>query len=834
MSDQNNDLKITLSADVSGLKKGMDEGKKAVEDFGKQAESVGKVSTSTGKALDTVGDAARNVARDAAEAAGAGGQLAETVGNVAARSVSGAAGVAGLALAVGTALVVAFEQGRSEAEGYAKALTLTGNVIGATVSQLAEMAGSVAGVTGATQNATAQVVAQVVSTGAVMRENVELVAEAAVRMERAGVQSAEKTVKAFEELGKEPVKASEKLNEATNYLTADLYLQIKALEEQGKVLEAAALAQRAYAESSVDAAKTIAQNFGFLESLAKGVADAGKNMWDAILGVGRKASDVDRIAELTQKMAPGRGIFAGLNSDEKAELETLTKRVALQEKEAQAKGESARQEKAKIEWIKIGDQYQSKAEKRDAEILKVRTMGVAAGATELEIQKQIGAVREKYAEKEKKVAGPKFDYQAYAGDLAQVNSVRKQEQLFLRGHLDEMAAMYRMGLVLDEDYVRARTETALKDIAAEERRYQGLASVAKKYGRAGDATRAEEELKTLQVQRTQTAAAGERELLVLGVQRQRQLESWVLTERDALGAIDFERSLIGRTTEEVERLTFARKIDLQVRNATRLADGTLKVPTAVANAYESAGDALKRQRGQQAAQAEADRGDWLVGARRGLAEYERTATNVASQVERAFGNAAQGMEDSIVSFAMTGKINFGSLVNSILADLVRMQAKAALSPIFNSLASGLSSYFSGSTASSALSSGSSLSSGTNLSSMGGGQGMTYGGGLATGGAARAGMFYEVAEEGPELLTTGGRTYLMMGNSSGAVTPAGNGSMASGGQSVRVELINTGTQQEVTSAVPRFDGEGMVVQIFVRDLQRNGPMAQALTAFRSRR
>lgn len=78
---------------------------------------------------------------------------------------------------------------------------------------------------------------------------------------------------------------------------------------------------------------------------------------------------------------------------------------------------------------------------------------------------------------------------------------------------------------------------------------------------------------------------------------------------------------------------------------------------------------------------------------------------------------------------------------------------------------------------------------------------------------------------------------MMGSGGGTVTPAGAGSAAAAApaqQTFRVEIHNDGTPQEVTGAVPRFDAEGTVVQIFTRDLQRNGPIAQSLSAFKGRR
>lgn len=46
----------------------------------------------------------------------------------------------------------------------------------------------------------------------------------------------------------------------------------------------------------------------------------------------------------------------------------------------------------------------------------------------------------------------------------------------------------------------------------------------------------------------------------------------------------------------------------------------------------------------------------------------------------------------------------------------------------------------------------------------------FGGGKAIGGPVSAGSFYEVTEHGPEMLSANGRNYLMMGNTSGNVTP----------------------------------------------------------------
>lgn len=61
----------------------------------------------------------------------------------------------------------------------------------------------------------------------------------------------------------------------------------------------------------------------------------------------------------------------------------------------------------------------------------------------------------------------------------------------------------------------------------------------------------------------------------------------------------------------------------------------------------------------------------------------------------------------------------------------------------------------------------------------------FGGGRASGGTTRAGRFYEVNEQAPELYSQGGKTFLMMGAEDGHVTPLASGTGGSQGNSRRV-------------------------------------------------
>lgn len=51
-------------------------------------------------------------------------------------------------------------------------------------------------------------------------------------------------------------------------------------------------------------------------------------------------------------------------------------------------------------------------------------------------------------------------------------------------------------------------------------------------------------------------------------------------------------------------------------------------------------------------------------------------------------------------------------------------------------------------------------------------GAFFGGGRASGGPVGPGQFYQVNESGMEMLTVGGKDYLLTGNKSGSITPAG--------------------------------------------------------------
>lgn len=134
--------------------------------------------------------------------------------------------------------------------------------------------------------------------------------------------------------------------------------------------------------------------------------------------------------------------------------------------------------------------------------------------------------------------------------------------------------------------------------------------------------------------------------------------------------------------------------------------------------------------------------DWTAGAQRGLMRYQDTALNMAQNVENAVVNAFQSMEDALVNFVKTGKLDFKSLADSIITDLIRIQVRQMMvaaiggaggsgGGLFGSILGGALSLFGGG--------------GPNAASGLAGQGIvptasSFTGGFAVGGVARGGIF----------------------------------------------------------------------------------------------
>jgi lambda family phage tail tape measure protein len=155
-----------------------------------------------------------------------------------------------------------------------------------------------------------------------------------------------------------------------------------------------------------------------------------------------------------------------------------------------------------------------------------------------------------------------------------------------------------------------------------------------------------------------------------------QLAGALFDEQQALQArqrlLDEGRSAMDRTRTATEQ----HAAEIAKRNEL-LAAGAIDLAT-YARAVEDANDrALRSSR------------EWTDGATRFLKDYVAESNDAAAATERAFASAFSGAEDSLVGFISTGKLEFRSLADSVLADLARTTVRQTLTaPRAGALQSG--------------------------------------------------------------------------------------------------------------------------------------------------
>lgn len=199
-----------------------------------------------------------------------GGQLKDMFGGVAPAAKALGGYVLGLvnpftiAAAAVAALGLAYYKGSEEADSYNEALIFTGNVAGASASQLAAMAQQVSSTIGTT-GAAAEVLAKLAGNGKIASGSFEQITEAALQMERATGRSIDETIAEFAKIAKDPVAAAKELNDQYHFLTASVYAQIAAFKEQGDTVGAANLLTDTYANTIATRTGQITQNLGLIE-----------------------------------------------------------------------------------------------------------------------------------------------------------------------------------------------------------------------------------------------------------------------------------------------------------------------------------------------------------------------------------------------------------------------------------------------------------------------------------------------------------------------------------------------------------------------------------------
>jgi hypothetical protein len=93
-------------------------------------------------------------------------------------------------------------------------------------------------------------------------------------------------------------------------------------------------------------------------------------------------------------------------------------------------------------------------------------------------------------------------------------------------------------------------------------------------------------------------------------------------------------------------------------------------------------DGYKKIEEQQVAQLEYSK-TWQAGWEEAFNAYKENSQDSADTAKQAFTTFTSGIEDAFVKFVQTGKLSFKDLINSMIADFAKLQAKKALSGLMD-------------------------------------------------------------------------------------------------------------------------------------------------------
>jgi lambda family phage tail tape measure protein len=697
----------------------------------KATTGVGTSSESAAKAVERHSGALRNTA---ATLSGLDPRLRSVAGLVSRLGV-GFVATAAIGAAVGAvaALVKAYIEGASEAETFAKAIYQTGDAAGVTTGRLALMSSQLSRIAG-TQHEATEALAAFVATGKVGADDLERFAALALRIKRDIGTPIEETAKAFAALGEKPAEAAVELQKQFNFLTPAILNYVRAQVEAGNVTAAAAAVQRAYAGAQERSLKQVEESIPPLVKHWRELEAVAKKAWDTMLNIGRSESDEEKLSRLleaqTKRLALPNGgvrkdadpslqrVYIEAAAAQDAEIARLSKIVEERKKAVEAQREQKDVNDAYAESLDAAANSAEAFRQAQEDINQAwRAFDVSA------IERNLESVKAKFDD-----AGAELDAQRSANLIADKKYYDERRRLIERSAAAEIKALQAVNAVLaDQDGqsavervatqakiaanqqkiadIRQHTASQLHVVATQET--DDINKTAAAYAEAQQA--ADRYVATL-TKRFQIESRG----LGLGEEARQRMR-----ERADLEARFQDRR------DEIERDHRRGQIkDDEYERLLAIEEDALKRSE---QAYEEHYKILKEKQG-----------DWVVGAQEAFANFRDKAQDVAGQVEDAFSNAFEGITDALVQFAMTGKADFKGLINSILADLLRIELRIIASKILqNVFAQG--------------GAGASGSGGNQFSSR-----FTQGvqinpPGRAGGGPVNAGSPYLIGENGPEIM-----------------------------------------------------------------------------------
>ncbi|SAI58912.1 putative phage tail protein [Bordetella ansorpii] len=650
-----------------------------------------------------------------------GGQLKDMFGGIRPAAAALAQTVLGminpwvLAGAAIGAVAYAAHQGSVEIERLNRLVQLSGNYAGTSAAGIQQMAARVAGADGS-RSAAQSMIEGLVGDGRLSAQTIETLAGTMQQFAKVSGQSSDDVLKDFRGMADGVLKWAEDHNKSMHFMDLATWERIRTLEEAGQ-REAAiqVLSQSLHEHLGTKAAAQV----GTLERAWRGLTGAIQTAWSAMKEWGVESDPrVSAVQALEKQVRERQAIVdtvaasgGTVSENERSRLSALRARaedlrtqLALEEAAAQGGGINAAARDAAVEAaakLHQLDLQTSKTKQLNKALEENRRLEAAIRVespnsdlvTPEAIRDREAATRKKFEDRDAAGAGQN----ALGGQLATLQQAAKQREEALKIEYATLERLRSIGYFSEVELIQRRGEAqraALSDELAIAKRQEELAGGRKQLAeRERYAGRVKEIQAEIVRSQEQEAAAIEKygsQIRDVWMATRLDLENYQETRglqaSRSLNALTMggdQRSLVDALNQATDQ--YRRVRDRYTERVRRIGgDGALgsdEYKEGVAGIDAAMEVSLEREREYARRRVEIQ-GDWRNGASRALADWQDDTANVMGQTQRIFTNAFGGFSDALTEMITNGKVNFRGLATSIIADIARMQARAATSQLF--------------------------------------------------------------------------------------------------------------------------------------------------------